>query len=85
MQAYPDPVENPTHQLPLTSAELALITTATLPSYRAAFMWEIFKQPVAAGEATPTDVARAACAVVLPGSARCAGSIPVYNRSAAAV
>jgi hypothetical protein len=40
---------------------------------------QVFKQPVVAGEATPTQVAQAICGVVLPGSPRCAGTLPVWN------
>lgn len=77
--AYPDPVEDPSHQLPLTLAELQLITANTQPKYKGGFMWEVFKQPVVEGEATPTQVAQAICNVVLPGSPRCNGSLPIYS------
>ena len=77
--AYPDPIENPTHQLPLTLTELATITQATQPSFAGGFFWEVFKQPEVAGEATPTQVAQAICKVVMPSSPRCAGSIPVWQ------
>ena len=36
----------------------------------------MFKVPTVAGEATPTQVAQAICNVVLPGNARCTGTIP---------
>lgn len=81
--AYPDPVENPTHQLPLTLQELATITQQTQPSFTGGFFWEIFKQPVVAGEATPTQVAQAVCKVVMAGSPRCSGTLPVWNATTA--
>ncbi len=81
--AYPDPVENPTHQLPLTTALLATITSSTQKSSPGGFFWEMFKQPVVAGEATPTQVAQAICNTVLPGSPRCKGAIPLFTPGAA--
>lgn len=80
--AYPDPIENPSHQLPLTLAELATISQATQPSYAGGFFWEVFKQPTVAGEATPTQVAQAICKVVMPASPRCAGSLPLWSGGA---
>lgn len=77
--AYPDPVENPTHQLPLTLAELATIQEATQPASPGGFFWELFKQPSTVPTATPTQVAQAVCKTVMPGSPRCAGVLPVYN------
>ena len=79
--AYPDPVENPTHSLPLTKTELGTIVAATQAHYAGGFFWEMFKQPAPGnqGQATPTDVATAICKAVLPGSPRCSGSIPVWN------
>jgi hypothetical protein len=76
--AYPDPIENPTHQLPLTLTELSTIQSNTQKSYAGGFFWEIFKQPSTADEATPTQVAQAICNTVLPGNPRCAGTIPVW-------
>lgn len=76
--AYPSPIEDPTHQLPLTSSELSLILQNTQGSYSGGFFWEIFKQPQAAGELSPTQLAQALCAKILPGSPRCAGSLPTY-------
>lgn len=81
--AYPDPVENPAHALPLTVALLANITSTTQRASPGGFFWELFKVPTAAGEATPTQVAQAVCAVVLPGNARCTGSIPAFPPAAA--
>jgi hypothetical protein len=77
--AYPDDVENPQHALPLTTALLATITTTTQKSSPGGFFWEMFKQPVVAGEATPTQVAQAICNTVLPGSPRCTGVIPTFT------
>jgi hypothetical protein len=74
--AYPDDVENPAHALPLTTALLATITTTTQKSSPGGFFWEMFKPASVAGEATPTQVAQAICNVVLPGNARCTGTIP---------
>jgi hypothetical protein len=76
--AYPDPVENPTHQLPLTNALLATITQSTQKASPGGFFWEMFKQPVVAGQATPTEVAQAICNVVLPSNPRCTGIIPSW-------
>lgn len=36
--------------------------------------------PTVAGEATPTQVAQAICNVVLPGNARCTGTIPPLSQ-----
>lgn len=77
--AYPSPTENPAHQLPLTLAELATITAQTQTKYAGGFFWEMLKQPVVPGEATPTQVAQAICNTVLPGNARCSGTIPVWT------
>ncbi len=77
--ADPDPVEDPTHQLPLTMAELGLITSTTQKQSAGGFFWEMFKVPTVAGEATPTQVAQAICNVVLPGNARCTGTIPTLQ------
>ena len=74
--AYPDPIENPTHQLPLTMTELGLITGKTQKNCSGGFFWEMFKVPTIADEATPTQVAQAICNVVMPGNARCTGTIP---------
>lgn len=76
--AYPDPVEDPTHPHPLTTDALATIVADTQRGSTGGFFWEAFKVPSAPGQATPTDVARAICNAVLPGAARCAGSIPAY-------
>ena len=78
--AYPDPVEDPTHQLPLTLSELALITGSTQKLSNGGFFWEMFKVPTVAGEATPTQVAQAICNTVLPGNARCTGTIPPLSQ-----
>jgi len=72
--AYPDPTHDPTHQLPLTKAELQTITSTIQPKYSGGFFWELFK--AADGQASPTDVAQAVCKVVLPGNSRCSGTIP---------
>ena len=74
--AYPDPVEDAPHQLPLTLAELGLIINNTQTKYKGAIVWELFKLPAQAEEASATDVARAVCNTVLPGNARCAGTLP---------
>ena len=60
--------------------ELALITGSTQKQSAGGFFWEMFKVPTVAGEATPTQVAQAICNVVLPGSARCAGTIPPLSQ-----
>ena len=73
--AYPDPVEDAPHQLPLTLAELSTIINVTQSKYKGAIIWELFKLPAKAGEASATDVARAVCRTVLPGDARCAGAL----------
>jgi len=73
--AYPDPTEDPSHQLPLTTADLGTIMSQTQPSFKGGFFWELFK-PYSSGQPSPTAVARAICNVVTPGSARCSGTIP---------
>jgi len=72
--AYPDPTHDPSHQLPLSTAELATITTNIQPKYSGGFFWELFKSPD--GQASPTQVAQAICKVLLPGNSRCSGTIP---------
>jgi len=75
--AYPNPTEDPSHQLPLTTAELQTITTSTQPTFAGGFMWELYKD--ADGDATPTQVAQSICNVVLPGNSRCKGTIPIVS------
>jgi len=77
--AYPDPIENPTHQLPLTMDELSLIIKNTQTRYKAGFFWEIFKQPAKPDQASPTQLAQAVCNSVLPGNPRCSGTLPVLS------
>jgi hypothetical protein len=74
--AYPDPVHDPTHQLPLTKAMLSSIISQTQPNFKGGFFWEIFKTDPTSGEVSPTDVAQAICKVVTPSSPRCSGTIP---------
>lgn len=74
--AYPDPIRDPTHQLPLTSSELALILANTQPSFQGGFFWELYKTNPGPGEVTPTQLAQQLCALLLPGQARCSGVIP---------
>jgi GH18 family chitinase len=78
--AYPDPVHDPTHQLPLTQSALGLIISETQAHYSGGFFWEIFKQPAAgADEASPTQVAQALCKAIFPSSPRCSGTIPQWT------
>ena len=78
--AYPDPEHDPGHDLPLTAAMLASITVSTQPKHAGGFMWEIFKSAAPGkDESSPTDVAQAVCNAVLPGNARCAGTIPPFS------
>eukprot|EP01106_Pelomyxa_sp_JSP_P000158 TRINITY_DN1021_c0_g1_i4.p2 TRINITY_DN1021_c0_g1~~TRINITY_DN1021_c0_g1_i4.p2 ORF type:complete len:421 (+),score=166.31 TRINITY_DN1021_c0_g1_i4:102-1364(+) len=72
--AYPDPTHDPTHQLPLTTSELQIITTNTQPSYPGGFFWELYKSP--SGYATVDQTAQAICNKLFPGNSRCTGSIP---------
>lgn len=66
-------------ELPLTVPLLATITQQTQAQFSGGFFWEVFKQPKPGmNEATPTQVAQAVCNVVLPGSPRCAGTLPVW-------
>lgn len=74
--AYPDPEKYPSYQLPLTTTELGLILQNTQGSYNGAFFWEIFKQPAAGDQVSPTQLAQALCSKILPGQARCSGSFP---------
>jgi len=72
--AYPDPTHDASHQLPLSTSELATITSTIQPKYLGGFFWELFKSPD--GQASPTQVAQAICKVLLPGNSRCNGVIP---------
>jgi len=71
--AYPDPTQDPTHQLPLTTANLNTIVSTTQPKYQGGFFWELYKP--ADGYATATQVAQAVCKQAVGGS-RCSGTIP---------
>jgi len=73
--AYPDPTEDPTHQLPLTTTALATITSSTQTKYNSGFFWEMFKAS-SGSQATVTQVAQSVCKVVSPGT-RCTGTIPI--------
>lgn len=73
--AYPDPIHDASHQLPLTEGELAKLISGPQAQTGGGFFWEIFK-PVKDGQASPTEVAQAICKAVLPNSKRCTGSIP---------
>jgi hypothetical protein len=79
--AYPDPLHDPSHQLPLTPAKLASILSQTQTQHKGGFFWEIFKP--AAGQASPTAVAQALCKQLLPGSPRCTGAFPRINGTSA--
>lgn len=76
--AYPSAEgEGTEHQLPLTPAALSQIVSQTQSKHKSVggFFWEMFKP--AAGQASPTDVARAICKEVLGSSnKRCSGTIP---------
>jgi len=75
--AYPNPTQDPTHQLPLTLTELQTITSTIQPSYKSGgFFWEMYKTPDTSTNASPTQVAQAICNVITPGSSRCKGNIP---------
>eukprot|EP01123_Difflugia_compressa_P008427 TRINITY_DN2502_c0_g1_i1.p1 TRINITY_DN2502_c0_g1~~TRINITY_DN2502_c0_g1_i1.p1 ORF type:complete len:490 (-),score=104.92 TRINITY_DN2502_c0_g1_i1:31-1353(-) len=74
--AYPDPIHDPTHQLPLTKELLSSIISQTQVNFKGGFFWEMFKKDANSDEASPTDVAQAICKTVLPGSSRCSGTIP---------
>jgi len=78
--AYPDPTNDPSHQLPLTKTALGTIISQTQPKFKGGFFWEMFK-PSSSSQASPTDVARAICNVVTPGSPRCSGTIPSIGRN----
>jgi hypothetical protein len=74
--AYPDHTHDPSHDLPLTMANLKAITTTTQPKYKGGFIWEMYKLANSTGNASPTQTLQAICNVVLPGNSRCKGSIP---------
>lgn len=73
--AYPDPTHDASHQLPLTKEMLTAIISVTQSKCAGGFFWEMYK-PVKDGQASPTDTAQAICNKVLPGNARCKGTIP---------
>jgi hypothetical protein len=74
--AYPDPTHDPSHQLPLTAAEFALILQITQPASTGAILWEVFKPVEGGGELTVTQVCQQLCKLLFPTAARCSGSIP---------
>eukprot|EP01003_Olkasia_polycarbonata_P005571 NODE_533_length_827_cov_298.240360_g472_i0.p1 GENE.NODE_533_length_827_cov_298.240360_g472_i0~~NODE_533_length_827_cov_298.240360_g472_i0.p1 ORF type:complete len:200 (+),score=62.95 NODE_533_length_827_cov_298.240360_g472_i0:46-600(+) len=78
--AYPDPTEDPTHQLPLTKTLLQTLQTTQAKS-TGGFFWDLFKPPAASDRASPTDVAQAVCKTVLKSSPRCSGTIPNITSS----
>lgn len=41
--AYPNPVHDKSHQLPLTKDMLSSIISTTQPQFPGGFLWEIFK------------------------------------------
>ncbi|EGD72698.1 hypothetical protein PTSG_04427 [Salpingoeca rosetta] len=73
--AYPSPKHDPTHQLPLTKAELQKIISEVQGDCDGGFFWELFK-PYSSGQASPTDTAQAICSTVLGDADRCSGSVP---------
>ena len=74
--AYPSVVNDAADQLPLTKADLADIVSSSLGPGKSGFFWELFKAPASTCNASPEEVAQAICNSVLPGSARCKGTIP---------
>jgi hypothetical protein len=75
--AYPSPVEDGANQLPLTTTALETIASGTQTQFGGGFFWDMFKQPVVAGQASATQTAQAICRAVR-GAAdpRCRGTIP---------
>lgn len=77
--AYPDKDHDGSHQLPLDKDKLSTLIEQTQSKYSGGFFWELYKP--ADGHASPTDVAQALCNKLLPGQARCSGSIPPVSPS----
>lgn len=80
--AYPSPIVDKEHELPLTSSEFSKILTNTQPTYKGqgqgGFFWELYKKiDTGMSEVDTTQVAQGICTAVLGAStARCAGVIP---------
>ncbi|KAG0222445.1 hypothetical protein BGX31_009145 [Mortierella sp. GBA43] len=73
--AYPDKNHDPTHQLPLTQAELTSILA--VQGANGGFFWELYKSAGAPGNVDVTTAAQQICKAALGAStARCAGVIP---------
>jgi len=75
--AYPDPIHDKDHQLPLNATNLAQILASVSNEKLVAggFFWEVFKIPASSAESTPTEVAQAICQA-FPGGTNCGGVIP---------
>ncbi|KAI8617498.1 hypothetical protein BC830DRAFT_1113275 [Chytriomyces sp. MP71] len=83
--AYPDPSNDPTHQIPLTQAALtSILSQQTSASSVGGFFWELYKpknsDPTGAtgqpNNIDATTLAQQVCAKVLPNASRCKGVIP---------
>ncbi|KAI9207906.1 uncharacterized protein BJ171DRAFT_565652 [Polychytrium aggregatum] len=75
--AYPDPTEDPTHQIPLTQTALTTILQNTQPKHQGGFFWELFKPQGSSGNLDASTAAQQICKAVLgSGTARCSGVIP---------
>lgn len=76
--AYPDPVHDADHQLPLNATNMGQILAAasTEKLVTGGFFWEVFKVPSLHSEATPTQVAQAICKAFPGSTAKCDGTIP---------
>ncbi|KAF9363219.1 hypothetical protein BGX34_004625 [Mortierella sp. NVP85] len=73
--AYPDKNHDPTHQLPLTQAELTSILA--VQGKNGGFFWELYKPAGAPGNVDVTSAAQQICKAALGASTpRCSGVIP---------
>ncbi|KAF9162486.1 hypothetical protein DFQ26_003508 [Actinomortierella ambigua] len=76
--AYPDPIQDPTHQLPLTPSEMNLILAGQ--GSRGGFFWELYKPAAKPTNVDPTTLAQAVCKAALGANTpRCSGVIPPYD------
>ncbi|ORY37042.1 hypothetical protein BCR33DRAFT_769964 [Rhizoclosmatium globosum] len=86
--AYPDPTNDPTHQIPLTQAALnTILSGVSSTSTLGGFFWELYKPKNSAptgatgqpNNIDATTLAQQVCAKILPNAARCKGVIPDYT------
>ncbi|KAG0236499.1 hypothetical protein BGW42_003405 [Actinomortierella wolfii] len=79
--AYPDPIQDPSHQLPLTPSEMNAIIAGQ--GSRGGFFWELYKPAAKPTNVDPSTLAQAVCKAALGANTpRCSGVIPPYDGQA---